>query len=200
MSKNIIKIIIVIVVVIAVIVGGIFAFQFISTNSKIKDTEEKLNQINAEELENKLIENLKKSKLYVGAVNESDKELVWTEFKNVNGVVIAKIQSTKGEYVNIPCFKIESDSNGKFKSITFDNSQTNGIFDISKQVINSEFKNEYNIDTFIENNSLYNKHFVIGSEPQEIERSSQVFFESMTNHILGYVSILEWWTPTTFGI
>ena len=200
MSKNIIKIIIVIVVVIAVIVGGIFAFQFISTNSKIKDTEEKLNQINAEELENKLIENLKKSKLYVGAVNESDKELVWTEFKNVNGVVIAKIQSTKGEYVNIPCFKIESDSNGKFKSITFDNSQTNGIFDISNQVINSEFKNEYNIDTFIENNSLYNKHFVIGSEPQEIERSSQVFFESMTNHILGYVSILEWWTPTTFGI
>lgn len=194
------KIIVVIVVAIAVIVGGIFAFQFISTNSKIKDTEEKLSQINAEELENKLIENLKKSKLYVGAVSESDKELVWTEFKNVNGVVIAKIQSTKGEYVNIPCFKIESDSNGKFKSITFDNSQTNGIFDISKQVINNEFKNEYDIDTFIENNSLYSKHFIKGSEPQEIEKSSQIFFESMTNHILGYVSILEWWTPTTFGI
>ena len=163
----------------------------------IKET---ISQIDAKELENKLIETLKKTKLYVGAVNESDNELIWTEFKNVNGLIIAKIQTTNEEYVNIPCFKIESDNNGKFKSITFDNTETNGIFNIIKEVINSELKNEYNVDTFIENNSLYNNHFRKGNEPQKIEKSSQVFFESMTNHILGYVSVLEWWTPTTFGI
>lgn len=199
-KKNVIKIIIGIIVAIAVIVGGIFAFQFISTNSTIKDTEEKLSQIDAKELENKLIEELKNTKLYVGAVSESDNELVWTEFKNVDGVVMAKIQSTNEEYVNIPCFKIESDSNGKFKSITFDDTENNGIFDICRQVIKNEFKNKYNIDTFIKNNSLYNNHFRKVIEPQKIETSSQVFFESMTNHILGYVSVLEWWTPSTFGI
>lgn len=198
-KKNVIKIIVGIVVAIAVIVGGIFAFQFISTNSKIKDTEEKLSQINAKELETKLIESLKKSKLYVGATSD-DGELVWTEFENVNGLVMAKIQSTKNEYINIPCFKIESDNNGKVKSIIFDDTQSNGIFDICKQVIRNELKNEYNIDTIIENNSLYNKHFRKGSEQQKIERSSQIFFESMTNHILGDVSILEWWTPIIFGI
>ena len=63
MSKNIIKIIIGIVVVIAVIVGGIFAFQFISTNSKIRDTEKKLSQINAEELQEKLIKELESTSL-----------------------------------------------------------------------------------------------------------------------------------------
>ena len=70
-KKRTIKIIVGVIITIAVIVGAVFAFQTISTNMKIKDTESKLSKINAEEFESKLISELKQSKFNINTSNLS---------------------------------------------------------------------------------------------------------------------------------
>ena len=58
-KKKTIKIVILIIVMAIIVIGGIFLIQFISNNIMIKQTAEKISQINAEELETKIMEELK---------------------------------------------------------------------------------------------------------------------------------------------
>lgn len=180
-KKKTIKIIIGIIVAIAVIVGGIFAFQFISTNMKIKKTEEKLSQINVEELQGKLIKELEKSKFNVNTSNVSTKICSWEEagksgdndlpftmaielFYSVNKQdnpyekgISAYITSNSKEIVAIPLFKIESDNSGKFKKIIYTEKALKeyNVTDSIKKVL----KDDYGIDMFIEENAKYNTRF-----------------------------------------
>ena len=123
-NKKAFKIVIGIIVAIIVIVIGIFASQYISTSIKIKETEKKLSEIDATELQDRLIEELKKSKLYL----ELDSENIFVATMFNEGVTfkdyitLSYLCIKNGNpvgAVEIPCFKITSDSNGKFKSIEY---------------------------------------------------------------------------------
>lgn len=172
------KIIVIIVVAIAVIVGGIFAFQFISTNSKVKETEKKLGQINAEELQEKLIKELESTSLKNSTYT--------TEFlKNKNGFVVFEITNVyenRKMFIEIPCFKIESNSNGNFKRITYlDFGQEIG--DIVNDVVEKVFKDEYNINI----NSDYNSHFKTKGQNQDIQINDEKLWQIAFYEIIGYV-------------
>lgn len=179
--KKVLKIIIAIIVVVALVVGGIFAFQFISTNMKIKETEEKLSQINAEELETKLIKELEKSKLNVNTSNVSTKICSWEEISKskenemfVIGAEIfygankqdnpyeksisAYITSNSKETVAIPLFRIESDSNGNFKKIIYTEMALKEYYTVT-DTIKKVLKDEYGIDMLIVGNEKYNTRF-----------------------------------------
>lgn len=171
-KKNVIKIIIGIIVAIAVIVGGIFAFKFISTNMKIKEAEEKLSQINVEELQTKLIKELESTPL-----NRNDNSYSTEFVKNKNGFVVANIVFTNerenfSATVKIPCFKIESYSNGKFKSITY--WENDELLETVKEKIEKVFASEYGVDLLINGNSMYNRHFRMIGESQNIEITDEM--------------------------
>lgn len=178
--KKAFKIIIAVIVVVAIIIGGIFAYKFISTNMKIKETEEKLSQINAEELEEKLIKELENNKLNVNTSNISTKICSWEEIteSKENDIPVmaielfyatnkrdnpyeksisAYITSNSKEIVAIPLFKIESDNSGRFKKIIYTEKALKeyNMTDTIKKVL----KNEYDIDMFIEGNEKYNTRF-----------------------------------------
>lgn len=179
--KKAFKIIIAVIVVVTVIVGGIFAYKFISTNMAIKNTEKKLSQINVEELETKLIKELEKSKFNVNTSHISTKICNWEEagksgdndlpftmsielFYSANKQdnpyeksISAYITSNSNEIVAIPLFKIESDSNGKFKKIIYTEMALKEytVTDTIKKVL----KDEYGIDMFVEGNTKYNTRF-----------------------------------------
>ncbi len=185
-KKKTIKIIVGIIVAIAVIVGGIFAFQFISTNMKIKDTEEKLSQINAEELQSKLIKELESTSLNVQVNNGN--QFVITEFvDNGKGYISASICLVRGkniDVVGIPCFHIERDNNGKFKNITY---LENGfeIENIVGNAVRKVFKNEYDVNIIEENDSGYNSHFRQITQMQEITYTDTAFWETIYQKITG---------------
>lgn len=165
-KKNVIKIIIGIIVAIVVIVGGIFAFQFISTNNKIKDTEQTLSQINAKELQEKLIKELESTPL----TNSYTTEFI----ENENGFIVAKI-TQKEMFVEIPCFKIETGSNGKFRKITY-LELGNKIVDIVNNSVKKVFKNEYDINIVLED-SNYNRHFREVGKSQKVETNDEMLWQ-----------------------
>lgn len=110
--KKALKIIIAIIVVVAVIVGGIFAYKFISTNK----TKEKISQINAEELETKLIEELKKTKLNVGTI----KGIKNVDIKKIDGYISVFVNGDGDfDFINIPVLKVDSNNSSNFKGIEY---------------------------------------------------------------------------------
>lgn len=138
--KKALKIIIAVIVVVAVIIGGIFAYKFIKLNIIRKE----LSQINAEELETKLIKELEKSRFII---------------ENVNGIESVKIQKADGyvnvmvsgnkdrflDYVRIPILKIDSDDNGKFQGVEYVPRFYYGkIIDIHSMIFNV-LENEFNV-------------------------------------------------------
>lgn len=174
-KKNIIKIIVIIILVIAIIVGGIFAFQFISTNNKIKGTEQKLSQINAEELQEKLIKELDSTSL----TNSYTTEFI----ENENGFIVAKI-TQKEMFIEIPCFKIETGSNGKLKRITYlDSGQEIG--DIVSDVVEKVFKDKYDI-SIVTKDSNYNSHFKTNGQYQDIKMNDEKLWQIAFYEIIGY--------------
>lgn len=149
-NKKVFKMIIVVIIIIAIIAMAIFVGQLITTNIKIKETEEKLGQIDVKELENKLIEELKDTKLYVEI--DSENMFVVTMFNEgvtfKDYITLSYLCIKNGNpigAIEIPCFKITSDSNGNFKNIEY----TEYYFDSDnsiEQTIKNVFKNEYGID------------------------------------------------------
>lgn len=150
MNKKVFKIIVAMIIIIAIAAVGIFASQIISTNIKIKETKEKLSQIDAKELETKIIEELKNSKLYL-EIDEGN-TFVGTMFnEGVNFkdyITLSYLYIKNGNPVGaieIPCFKITSDNNGNFRNIEY----TYYYFESPntiEQTIKKVFKNEYDID------------------------------------------------------
>lgn len=160
--NKVIVIIISIVVAIALITATIFCIKYISENNKIKQTNNKLSQIDTKELEDKLIKELIKSQLYLeidggdifvgtmfndGIVFNNYTCLTYVCIKNGN--VIAAVE--------IPAFKITSDENGKFKSIEY-SLRTAGVT-VIPNVVKKVFKDNYDVDIKIPGNSKYNNTF-----------------------------------------
>ncbi len=179
-KKSLIVGIIVIIIVIAISVGIVLTKSFVNHNEE-KGIAEKLSNINAEELQNKLIEELKTTPLNITTssisttfgnnlteiINEmySDNtavvyyyDLMLNNNKDEEDYIFAIYfdKNNKGTSLSIPCFKIESDSSGNFKNII--SPITNGgSFGVGKNVwsaFTNVLKNEYNID--ISNYSLGN--------------------------------------------
>ena len=179
-KKKTILIIIGVIIATAIIIGGIFGFKSISTSMKIKETENKLSKINAEEFESKLISELKQSKFNINTSNLSTEICNWNDFNNTkqgqmavmsieifyaaNNIdnpyedcVSAYITSNSKGVVAIPLFKIEKDNNGNFKDIVY----TERVLkeSVVTNAIEKVLKNDYGIDMFIKENSKYNTRF-----------------------------------------
>ena len=209
-KKRTIKIIVGVIIAIALIVGGIFAFKIISTNNKIKYTEEKLSQINAEELQEKLINELENSKFSINTsdistkictlekANESNRmaiEIFYDINKEDNPYeksVSAYITSGQGkvkEIVAIPLFRIETDNNGKFKKIIYTEIALKEpvVSTDIKKVIRKVLKNDYHIDMFVEGNARYNIRF---NKRSDSERrtifATEEGLNTVLNEIYGY--------------
>lgn len=147
---------------IILIMQEVLHYQFL-----VKDSEKKISQINADELETKLIEELEKTELNIDnslynitfAVCDSDnnnKDIVYLNLlyelsQNTNpydGYILACI-TEKGkdipEHIYIPYFKIESDNNGKVKNITYFYDAYYGIDDNGNtaKILDNILKKEY---------------------------------------------------------
>lgn len=182
-KKRTIKIIVGVIVAIALIVGIIFAFKAISTNIKIKDTESKLSKINAEELQTKLIKELENTPL-----NKNDYTYNTEFLENTDGVVVAKIvfndkSSNETESVTIPCFQIDSYSNGNFKSITY--WEMDELLKSVNNKIEETFKNDYDINIIIKDDSMYNSHFRTTGNNQKVEMTDKIVWDMVYYDIAG---------------
>lgn len=223
-KKRTIKIIVGVIVAIAVIVGAVFAFQTISTNIKIKDTENKLSQINAEELESKLISELKQSKFNINTSNLSTQICDWNDLGNtkqgemaamtieifyagnkINNPyednVSAYITSNKG-FAAIPLFKIEKDNNGNFKNIVY----SERIFhsSIVKEAIEKVLKDCYDIDMMIVGNAKYNTRFNKFNTDRETMYANKDILDSVFENVEGFksndIEYFEEYTQTNYGL
>ena len=153
MNKNTLKVIIAIIVVIVLIVIGAFAINTISKNAKTKEIENKLSQINAEELKNKIIAELEKTEISVNTYKTKTTFADDVKINNYENYVVAKITTSELsllDAVYIPFFKIDSDSNGNFKSIEYVPGYSDLGIDVEK-IIFDVLENEYNINTEIQN-------------------------------------------------
>ena len=157
------------VVVIAIVIGvGIFIANIVITNVKIKDVEQKLSAINSEELQGKIEEELKKTKLFMEM--NSDNLYVGSMINDGiehEGYRCVSILCFKGNnivgLVEVPCFKITSDSNGKFKNIEY----TDCLFSetqVVKEAVEKVFANDYGIDfdEINKNRTVRNKFYKDG--------------------------------------
>mgnify|MGYP001861100364 CR=1 FL=1 len=189
-KKKKLKILGIIILVIGVIIATVFLTRFILTNIKINNTEKELSQINAEELQTKIIEKLKETPMNINL--SYGNQMIITEFvdnyEETNGYVTALILYTKGgniynsEGVAIPCFKIESDSNGNFKNIKYIYASFDSIVN---EAVERVFKDEYNIDVVITNNARYNSHFRSSGFDNSLKiiRTNEDFLESVVKKI-----------------
>lgn len=183
-KKGTIKIIVIssvtVIVAVALIVGIIFGIKIKRKN----DMKEKINQINAQELQEELIKELEKSPININNPSVKTRFKVAVEDPNVEisddkiivgdnadllnsgmsisysftedppryvGYITAFItyepntkSSLKG--VAIPCFKIESNSNGKFKNIIFAYKDDFGIADTVYNILKNLLKEKYDVD------------------------------------------------------
>lgn len=188
-KKKALKIIGIVIVAIIILVGLFFLIQTISTNMKIKETEEKLSQINTEELKTKLIEGLEKTDLNIDlTLDTMFVDTIFTEGEDeLEGFTVMSIIAFKNNSViggiEIPCFKIESDSNGNFKNIEYVYNRPLDT-NIIAQTIRNVFKDTYNIDFTITNktkyNTTFNQYFV---NKGTITTVSDDFFLAIVNRI-----------------
>lgn len=186
-KKNAIKIVVIVILVIIFIVGGIFLSQFISTNNQINLAKKNLEQINAEELKEKITEELKNSELNINTSNGN--QFVMTQFTDdTNGFVSAIIMLVDKKYgdgdgdgVAIPCFRVESNKDGNFKSITY--LENSDLGNIVEEAIRKVFKNEYNVDILIDGNSRYNGNFRKIADNQEAQITDNYFWNTIYKRI-----------------
>ncbi len=188
-KKKNLKIVGIVIGIIIILVGLFFLVQTISTNMKINETKEKLSQINAEELKTKLIEELEKTDLNVDLTLDSMfVDTIVTEGEGeLEGFTVMSIMAFKNNKVagavEIPCFKIESDSNGNFKNIEY---VAHRVLDsnIIEQTIEDVFKYSYNIDLKISDNIKYNSTFNMGLVNKgTIKTLNNDFFLAIVNRI-----------------
>lgn len=165
-KRNTIKTVSIIIATILIISVIAVIITVIVPNIKNNQIEEKLSQINAEELQTKLIEEIGKTSLNINTDElntiigtfedvkennyienadtlflgvEAHYELTnnWDDFKNYVSVYII---GENNELVIIPCFKIESDNAGNFKSIKCKSSRiSHDISSIFIDVLEQDF-------------------------------------------------------------
>lgn len=205
-KKKSIKIIIGIVLVILLVVASIVLKPVIINNSMVKQTEERLCSIDSKKLESQIIEKLKDTEMYIN-VEENN----ISSFKQEYGKDVTKLITEIGkgnqfkEYITvsiktlnknsivasieIPCFKISSDTNGKFKSIEYNKN--------IREIIKSVFKENYNIDLTITDNEKYCKRFneevsVRGATNKgQIYITDRKFFDIISKTIQNRINVYE---------
>lgn len=163
-KRNTIKIITIIIAILLIIVVSAVIIGAIIPNIKRNQIRNKLSQINVEELETKMIEELEETPLNINTsefnttigtlnkVEESNKgknnlfggvKANYELSGNLNtfkSYISAYIIGQNNELIIIPCFKIESDSNGNFKSIKCKTSQiSHEVPDIFIKVLEKDF-------------------------------------------------------------
>lgn len=187
-KKKVIIIITVILVLIALIVGGILIANTIIANNQAKELEEKLSEIDVEELEEKLIEKLEKTTINVNkSTQNSSGDTIGVEtmflstrsmYDDINegenieaykDYVMAFGWGVKnGEYsmqYMFPCFKIETDKNGDFESITYLYSEDKDTIEyIVKKTVEKYFEEEYDIEI-----SKLNKKYIKDDTKTDLE-------------------------------
>ncbi len=152
--------IIIIIAVVAILVGVVMPM--IKSN-QIKG---KLGKINAEELQAKLIQEFEKTPLNINTYETkttiSDDIKVGSNYGFVK-VFVMTSEINLADVITIPLFKIESDSNGNFKSIEYVSSYGDFNLDIERIIFNL-LENEYGIKDINYNTrrdmTIYNKNSV----------------------------------------
>lgn len=157
--------VIIAVAILLVVIIGVVATIFVIPNMKISQTHKKLSEINAEELETKIIQKLETSPINVSTSSISTTFKVNNEEPSGTGILYEasaksykfiniSIKGTITEFISIDCCKIESNDNGTVKSIEFiEPSVNSGECDLIAEIVYDTIKNvletEYNIDTSI---------------------------------------------------
>lgn len=183
------KIIWIVLLIIIVIPVGIIAIPNIMIIKDMNQMEKKLSQIDAEELQNKIIEELKETPL--NAYYSGDSLLVVTEFLDTleetdNFVTATTFCTTENDFSDaqataIPCFKIKSDSEGKFQTIEYISASSCMSGSVVQEAIENVFKESYNIDMHLlgENRGKYCSKF-LGSEhePKVNGKSMEIMYDN----------------------
>lgn len=172
-KKRTIKVVIILVAIILIGIGGYYVLNNIKMDNEINETEQKIRNIDASELQDKLINAFKKTNInlqgngYVTAFGEAkdltmminDNETLSKEYLG-DFICAGFLISDKSEngIAVFPLFKIESDSNGKVKNILYLDISTKvySFSDLVKNTVEQVLKDNYNIDTVIRENSKYN--------------------------------------------
>lgn len=138
-NKNIFKIIIAIIIVVAIAVVVIGVVLPMLQFNQMKD---KLSQINAEELETKLIAELEKSKFNIGTV----KGIKRVEIKKVDGYINVVVNAERDfDAIFIPVLKVDSDNSGNFKGIEYIPYFDFGEYIDIDTIIFNVLENEFNV-------------------------------------------------------
>ena len=205
-KKKSIKIIVIIIIIAILVIGGIFIVKMIKENNEIKETENKISSIKAEELQTEIINALGETEINLNTGNYStickDTSIIEeTEYQNkelmekLNGFVVAGIKANNNYsqgIVIIPLFKIESDNKGYVKNISYISTTSNyyEISEIIQNTIESVLKEKYSIDTMITGNKKYNvKYNSIlrnSNKKTEIIYTSEYWLLDITEKIVGY--------------
>lgn len=154
---------IVIVLIISIVIVNIMKPKIL-----VSQTEKKISQIDANQLQEKIIEELKNTALNVNKssiktdfqicdINNKDyfgenigfASIFYAPSENYfdNFVFATIIKETQENFLYIPCFRITSDSNGKVKNIEYLCSDQYDIYTIIENSINRVLKDDYNINT-----------------------------------------------------
>ena len=165
-KRNTMKIISIIIAILLIIAVSVIIISVVIPNIKKNQIRNKLSQIDVEELQTKMIEELENTSLNINTdefntiigtfdkVEESYKgenadkiflgvkaiyELT-NNLDNFKSYVSAYIIGQNNELIIITCFKIESDSNGNFKSIKCKHSEiSHEVEDIFINILEKEF-------------------------------------------------------------
>lgn len=171
-TKSKVFFILTILAIIIVLVIGIVIVNIMKPKILVSQTEKKISQIDASQLQEKIIEELKNTALNINKsqiktdfqvcdINRKDYFCENIAFDSIfyapsenyfDNFVFATITKDKQEnFLYIPCFKITSDSNGKVKNIEYLCSDHYDIYIIIEKSINKVLKDVYNLNTPIEN-------------------------------------------------
>lgn len=167
-----IKIIVAIIIAIVVIIGALFLIKAVSQNIKVKQEENKIAQINSEDLQKKIIKEMDKNEK-INIETEKIKTTIGTK-KMINSdmldflvipfecdnelndnetdkVVYAFYEGSKtvdngSSYISLPLFMIDSNDDGSLKRILFLPSFNGGLGVEVTKAIENVLKSEYDIN------------------------------------------------------
>ena len=184
-KRKSLKIIIAIIVVIAIFVIGLIFKKPISNYMLINDTEKKIGQINAEELENQIIKELENTPLNINTsgykttfeICNKDKNSKLSATVGANSIfygpsenyfenfICAVISNDTEQLMIFPCFRITSNDSNKVENIQYISYDNLGISNNIHNTITNILKNKYGIKkdliriTDIKTQGKYEEHF-----------------------------------------
>ena len=213
-KKRTIKVVIILVAIILIGIGGYYVLNNIKMDNEIKETEQKIRNIDASELQDNLINAFKKTNInlqgngYYATFGDAygltrmisdDKTFSETYLGDFICVGFLVSDNSENGLAVIPLFKIESDSNGKVKNILYLDISTK-VYELSelvKNTVEQVLKDKYNIDTVLRGNSKYNLKYNSSLNYENTKSSklyknlsiygtSDTIIKKVINKIVGY--------------